>query len=833
MRLALYLWLGLCAFDGGEDDAQRIEDLLRLLDSGATAEVAEALAELGDLAPEAALQGSGIDGFGAHELSWRRARAWLLEQAGDERCIAPAVQLLEDPDALVRSHAVRFLAQPELRSVGAAERALALEAVASGDPDGELRRRALRGLGDLEHPDSTAALGRLVDSLTPPERGAAARALATQSRAREVVVARVRAAFEEPTQTPPDVLVQLLATYGSCLAELPGGGVAIGERVPFIQGPRHPDARLRIESARALERYLLRLRVLGELERADEMLAQLVGEGLDDAELLAQRAILALEEGADPEVALVVARELVARSPALIEDLETRKRHAAGRVLEAVSLLALARPEEAVVALDQADVALVGIVLQRLDLRSKTRAVDHAGALETRALVELYRAIALLAAGGEANDPRVLEHARVSHQHSLEGQLVLLRGLETTQLTGFDQLLLHALGPVNLLFQNPRNKVLPRARAVSLERALCRALATVAPHELPGFAPLTALQPRHTSPLKDPHRKDLLQTIQSESYRVERRNIEARLERIPRDDPNRLAWRRALLILERDRLQSEASDTSLLRWRMPSNAGLIVSGHLRDEGEFRAARMLAEQIKQHLSERDYPTALFQTGWVMEEYKARTDLRIGNAWMDEEQPERAEVVLLEALARLEVLERDFEDNGVAPAGVIMVQRLRADALVSLAVNANVKLAQPDAAVAYFEQAFELREDDFTRILLACYRARVGRAEEARALIAETPVLPANYYNLACTYSLMGELDLALDFLERDFLEIRSSAGALKRQQEWARGDPDLVALREHPRFEALTKVAEPEPGADGEAAQDARDAQDAQDDEGGG
>ena len=805
MRLA-FLVLAFFAAPVASDDAQRIDALLELLDGGATLAAAEALTELGDLGPAAALAGSTGEAFAASDLTGRRARAWLLERAGDERCIDAAVRMLADPDALIRTHATRFLGSAELRNSGAGVRARALESVAATDADGELRRIALRGLGRMDLPQATEALARLVDSLTPPERGDAARSLALQPRAREVVVERVVAGFVEDGATPDDVLLQLIAAYGSCLAELPGGGRRVVERVPFVQGPRHPDQRIRIESARALDRYLQRLRALGELERADEMLATLIGEGLDDAELLAQRAILALEEGADPAVALAVARVIVERSPPLIEDLENRKRHGAGRMLEAVALLALDRPEEAELALDAAEAAVVGLIQQRLDLRSRSQSVDHAGALETRALIEVYRGLALIASGRGAEDPRVLEHARAAHQYALEAQLALLRGIGTPQRIGLDRLLLHPLGPVQLLFENPRNTALPRARALTLERAVCRALATVAPMELPGFVPLASGQPRQTSPLKDLERRALLQAIQNESYTAQRTEIEQRLEPLDLDDPNRIAWIRALRVLEQDRLRNEPSEESLLRWREPSSAGLVVSGHLREEGQFQASRQIAEQVKQHLSERDYDNVLFQTGWLMEEFKARTDLRIGNAWMDEEQPERAEIVLLEGLARLEVLERDLEDNGVGASGLLLVRRLRSDALVSLAVNANVKLGQAEQAVEYFEQAFELREDDFTRILLACYRARVGRHEEARAVIAETPVLPGNYYNLACTYALMGEPDLALDFLERDFREIRSSPGALERQKEWARGDPDLEAVWKHPRFVALTEPA---------------------------
>jgi len=128
----------------------------------------------------------------------------------------------------------------------------------------------------------------------------------------------------------------------------------------------------------------------------------------------------------------------------------------------------------------------------------------------------------------------------------------------------------------------------------------------------------------------------------------------------------------------------------------------------------------------------------------------------------------------------------------------------DALVSLAVNANVKQGDPEQALTYFERAYAMRRDDFTQVLLACYRARAGRALEAREALRETPVVPANYYNLACTFALLGDAETALDFLRRDLDEKRRSPGALARQQAWARDDPDLAALRGDPRFAALVE-----------------------------
>ena len=82
------------------------------------------------------------------------------------------------------------------------------------------------------------------------------------------------------------------------------------------------------------------------------------------------------------------------------------------------------------------------------------------------------------------------------------------------------------------------------------------------------------------------------------------------------------------------------------------------------------------------------------------------------------------------------------------------------------------------------------------------ASLCRDAEARAALRDLPVAPANFYNLACTYTLLGDLDLGLDYLRRDFAELRTSPGQLERQKAWARGDPDLENLQGDPRFEAL-------------------------------
>jgi len=135
---------------------------------------------------------------------------------------------------------------------------------------------------------------------------------------------------------------------------------------------------------------------------------------------------------------------------------------------------------------------------------------------------------------------------------------------------------------------------------------------------------------------------------------------------------------------------------------------------------------------------------------------------------------------------------------------MIRGMRSDALLSLAVNANVRLDDQEKALAYFEEAYELDQSRFMRVLLACYRARSGKREEAYAVLRTVQPTPALYYNLACTYALLGELDTALDFLRRELEENHRGEGSRRRQKDWARVDPDLRALQDDERFQRLVR-----------------------------
>ena len=73
----------------------------------------------------------------------------------------------------------------------------------------------------------------------------------------------------------------------------------------------------------------------------------------------------------------------------------------------------------------------------------------------------------------------------------------------------------------------------------------------------------------------------------------------------------------------------------------------------------------------------------------------------------------------------------------------------------------------------------------------------RAKEwlARALAIEDDPSSA-WYNAACTYSLLGEVDRAIDLLEIWLPQVGPD------QRLWFKNDRDLDPIRNHPRFQKL-------------------------------
>ena len=68
--------------------------------------------------------------------------------------------------------------------------------------------------------------------------------------------------------------------------------------------------------------------------------------------------------------------------------------------------------------------------------------------------------------------------------------------------------------------------------------------------------------------------------------------------------------------------------------------------------------------------------------------------------------------------------------------------------------------------------------------------------ARALAID-PEDPFVLWNVACLHALAGEIEPAIDLLEKAFdLDFG--------HKEWVENDPDMDLLRHHPRFQALLR-----------------------------
>ena len=83
---------------------------------------------------------------------------------------------------------------------------------------------------------------------------------------------------------------------------------------------------------------------------------------------------------------------------------------------------------------------------------------------------------------------------------------------------------------------------------------------------------------------------------------------------------------------------------------------------------------------------------------------------------------------------------------------------------------------------------------------------GAVSDAERAIAIDPDDIVAQYNLACVYSVLGDVDEAMVLLER--LLVRSSIYHIK----WFDNDSDLDNVRTHPRFIRLREIAQQEEAA---------------------
>lgn len=141
-----------------------------------------------------------------------------------------------------------------------------------------------------------------------------------------------------------------------------------------------------------------------------------------------------------------------------------------------------------------------------------------------------------------------------------------------------------------------------------------------------------------------------------------------------------------------------------------------------------------------------------------------------------------------LAAFDLRPDDFAVLGLIPAALDAIgEHTRAEAIAS-------------EAVAGLQHQVELDPDNVRALyMLASMLARVGRRGDGIPYLEHALRLrPDDYatlYNAACYYSLAGDVDRALELLER---ACKFGGG----NREWIERDNDLAALRGNPRFNAL-------------------------------
>jgi tetratricopeptide (TPR) repeat protein len=803
--------LGLVAWAAAPQENPQGPELVERLDAVAKGKADEsgppeaeaAFEQLSKLGPEGVR--ASFESWESASRAGRRWRARLLAKAGDGGCVDLAARALAEADVETVHHALAYLGRSDLGSQELEKRIDLLAGAARGARDSETAIHAVRSLAGLGADQAAAALDSLLTDLGPSERAIAVERMGEDRATGELVISRVLSGFAPSGQDAlEDVDLALLLDrgYGRALAERES--VAAEHLVPFVLGPRHPHPSVRAASRSARAQLIDRLRFLGDVDRADALLVELAELSSHPQELFEQRAQLALVFGSEPQVASSASASL-ARVSRGSTDYEGGVWRFKAAYFGAAADLARGEFEAAWERSGDALAEVDSLLLAQVDRRAEQRALVQANVHQWGGLAHLLRASVVLARSGESvgesDRQALLEEVRAAHEASIAEQEVRASSPRTlfsplSMPSTLDLLLDHPLSPTSLVLQNPRLRAWPRTSALALKERLYRALACVAQREMVGFEPLLdGLPERLSDPLKDPERVDRLQRIAS----AHERRLFEELAALDPDDPRTVLYQRAYLELRRVRAQGAQAE--LLLQRLPCEAALDLARDFSGEGRTFEARALAERML-----RDVGEGGDDLRGADEILLARVEMLIGSTFTDEGEPERAQTALLKAHERLELLAESARERGANEGFVQQIERLRANVLVSLAVNANVKLGQPEKALEYFEEACALREnDDFMRVLLACYRARAGRAEEARELLRDVPPSPGTYYNMACTYALLGDRENALAFLERELRENHFSSGSLMQQQEWARSDPDLESLRGDSRFEALLEL----------------------------
>ncbi len=129
-----------------------------------------------------------------------------------------------------------------------------------------------------------------------------------------------------------------------------------------------------------------------------------------------------------------------------------------------------------------------------------------------------------------------------------------------------------------------------------------------------------------------------------------------------------------------------------------------------------------------------------------------------------------------------------------------------------VNVLRSLGHDDEALRYARLALKRAEEELRlhpeNANVACLGATalafLGDKERAKAWLSRALAIDpddhSTQYNAACTYSLLGEADHAIDLLETWLLQVGSE------MKLWFKNDSDLDPIRSHPRYHGLLERA---------------------------
>jgi len=731
----------------------------------------------------AATAGTALVEFEGQDVAERRLRARILVTEATAEQASRVLALAADPDAGVRVDLARALGRPEWTGTLVAERRSALARLAADDGDRRVRDAARAGLVTLV---AGPELARIADEAPTTDRAELFAGLASFPAGRTAALERASASGDEEDW----MLAARIA------AETPEGRAVDRLLARIDDGLRRGSTLARA----ALERHARRLVQLGLDARALTVLAGRPGFEAQDL-----RARLALTRGRDPGVALAASRVLGSVGPAGESAHAARIRTSRAARFAVCARIALGE-EPLDAGLREVRAALHAALATRADRAGRTAALDHAEVLEELAQVELTETVRRLARTSDPDPATVLGPAASFHRAALRAHVAAARA-ELRASDGLDRWLGAEDSVVELVLDAEASNTFGVERQLAIRLALGRALATVAPDECIGFEPLA---PPQDDAWSDERRELVHEIVRAELASAEQRHARAAfaVERARAERPGGVSAELSQAELEaRLRLQeawqdvaslAQGDDEPLRDARSASWFAVTTARALREAGRGAEARIVLGRAR---------TALEASGaaqrWLWGiELLCEIEAATGASFTDDEEPALAEVELLRAVERLRALEDLLRERGAPARAIDAVRHQRANALVSLAVNANVRMGRPERALEHFEAAWKLRQDEFVRVLLACYRARSGRADEARAALAAVVPGPGTYYNLACAWALLGERATALEYLALELTENHAPGGSLERQKAWARKDPDLASLRGDPRFVEL-------------------------------